>query len=85
MNAGGDVGAEKCNNQLGVGLSGTAKLAMVSHGHGIEGKRAPRVLEQKDERNAHFGGVGAVVDDPGSSFGPRMTGQAFSGPGQRQD
>ena len=77
MNAGGDVGAEKCNNQLGVGLSGTAKLAMVSHGHGIEGKRAPRVLEQKDERNAHFGGVGAVVDDPGSSFGPRRRGDGL--------
>ena len=70
---------------IGVGLSGTAQLVMASHGHGIEGKRTPHILQHKDEWNAHFGEAGAVGNDPGSSFGPRMTGLVFSGPGQRQD
>ena len=70
---------------IGVGLSGTAQLAMVSHGHGIEGKRVSHILQHKDKWNAHFGEVGAVGDDPGSSFGSQMTGLVFSGPGQRQD
>ena len=38
-----------------------------------------------DEWNAHFGEAGAVGNDPGSSFGQRMTGLVLSGPGQRQD
>ena len=65
---------------ISVGLSGTAQLAMVSHGHGIEGKRAPHILQHKDEWNAHFGGVWAVGDDPDSSFGPQATGPVFFGP-----
>ena len=43
---------------ISVWLLGTAQLAMVSHGHGIEGKRAPHILKHKDEWNAHIGGGG---------------------------
>ena len=43
---------------IGVGLSGTAQITMVSHGHGIEGKRAPHNLQHKDEWDARFRAMG---------------------------
>ena len=55
---GGAPTGTKMQQSIGVGLSGTAQITMVSHGHGIEGKRAPHNLQHKDEWDARFRAMG---------------------------